>query len=87
MAKRSHEDADDGEAAFRKRQRITTTAEVTSGEKIEDADHLRKLLSFDQDLGRAKHGDLQNAIPSVSKLMINSTSIVQDTARRHQRER
>ncbi|KAI6780447.1 uncharacterized protein J7T54_007296 [Emericellopsis cladophorae] len=45
---------DDGAAAFRKRQKITH--EVPAGEDVYSSDQLRQLLSFDQDLGRARHG-------------------------------
>lgn len=44
----------DGEAAFRKRQKITH--EVPAGEDVYDCDQLRKLLAFDQDLRHGRHG-------------------------------
>ncbi|KAL6860513.1 hypothetical protein ACO1O0_004541 [Amphichorda felina] len=44
----------DGEAVFRKRQKITH--EVPAGEDVYSSDQLRKLLAFDQDLHRARHG-------------------------------
>ncbi|KFA73585.1 hypothetical protein S40288_02578 [Stachybotrys chartarum IBT 40288] len=53
MGKRSSAAAD-GAAAFRKRQKIVH--EVPAGEDVTSADHLRKLLAFDQDLHRARHG-------------------------------
>lgn len=55
MGKRASNGAD-GEAAFRKRQKITH--EVPAGEDVYDSDQLRKLLAFDQDLRRGRHGKL-----------------------------
>jgi nucleolar pre-ribosomal-associated protein 1 len=58
MAKRAPHLGDseaDGAAAFRKRQKITH--EVPAGEDVYSGDQLRKLLSFDQDLHRARHGE------------------------------
>ncbi|KAK0388664.1 hypothetical protein NLU13_4907 [Sarocladium strictum] len=52
MGKRSTHEAD-GAAAFRKRQKITH--EVPAGEDVVDSAHLRQLLSFDQDMHRARH--------------------------------
>ena len=46
--------AADGAAAFRKRQKITH--EAPTGEDVVDSSQLRKLLSFDQDLRRARNG-------------------------------
>jgi nucleolar pre-ribosomal-associated protein 1 len=57
MAKRVAGSAD-GAAAFRKRQKITH--DVPSGEEVSSADQLRKLLAFDQDLQRARHGMCSN---------------------------
>ncbi|KFH44543.1 hypothetical protein ACRE_046470 [Hapsidospora chrysogenum ATCC 11550] len=57
MAKRSSNLGDseaDGDAALRKRQKITH--QVPAGEDVYSGDQLRKLLSFDQDLHRARHG-------------------------------
>lgn len=54
MPKREVNGAEDGEAAFRKRQKITH--EVPAGEDVYDVDQLRKLLGFDQDLRQARHG-------------------------------
>ncbi|KAH8172696.1 nucleolar pre-ribosomal-associated protein 1 domain-containing protein [Sarocladium implicatum] len=53
MGKRVTHDAD-GAAAFRKRQKITH--EVPVGEDVQDTAHLRQLLSFDQDMRKARHG-------------------------------
>ena len=53
MAKRTPDDTD-GAAAFRKRQKITH--DLPTGEHVVSSDHLRKLLAFDQDLLRARHG-------------------------------
>ncbi|KAM0438841.1 hypothetical protein ACHAPT_001602 [Fusarium lateritium] len=44
----------DGAAAFRKRQKITH--ETPTSEDVTSSDQLRKLLAFDQDLRRARHG-------------------------------
>ncbi|RTE81674.1 hypothetical protein BHE90_003844 [Fusarium euwallaceae] len=44
----------DGAAAFRKRQKITH--ETPTSEEVTSSDQLRKLLAFDQDLRRARHG-------------------------------
>ena len=57
MAKRATHDAD-GAAAFRKRQKITH--EVPVGEDVQDSAHLRQLLSFDQDMRKARHGNSQH---------------------------
>lgn len=64
MAKRvapAPADDDDGLAAYNKRQKITPnrhaqTHDVPTGEEVTSAGQLRKLLSFDQDLRRARHG-------------------------------
>ncbi|CAH0021871.1 unnamed protein product [Clonostachys rhizophaga] len=53
MGKRGNHHADDP-AAFRKRQKVTH--EVPAGEDVLSSDQLRKLLTFDQDLHRARHG-------------------------------
>lgn len=53
MAKRvAHEE--DGAAAYRKRQKVVH--EVPTGEPIHSSDQLRRLLGFDQDLRKARHG-------------------------------
>ncbi|KAM5348465.1 hypothetical protein ACJ41O_008289 [Fusarium nematophilum] len=44
----------DGASAFRKRQKITH--ETPTSEEVTSSDQLRKLLAFDQDLRRARHG-------------------------------
>ncbi|KAL6858475.1 ribosome 60S biogenesis N-terminal domain-containing protein [Trichoderma novae-zelandiae] len=53
MGKRASIDAD-GTAAFRKRQKITH--DVPTGEDVSSGEQLRGLLSFDQDMRRARHG-------------------------------
>ncbi len=60
MAKRSAKvdvNEADGDAAYRKRQKITH--EVPAGEDVYSGEQLRKLLAFDQDLRRARHGKNQ----------------------------
>ncbi|PNP52759.1 hypothetical protein THARTR1_06600 [Trichoderma harzianum] len=54
MGKRASIDAD-GVAAFRKRQKITH--DVPTGEDVSSGEQLRSLLSFDQDMRRARHGE------------------------------
>ncbi|KAL3955296.1 hypothetical protein ACCO45_010859 [Purpureocillium lilacinum] len=54
MGKRASNGGTDGAAAFRKRQKIAH--EAPSSEDIESSDQLRRLLAFDQDLRRARHG-------------------------------
>lgn len=53
MAKRSSQGTD-GAAAFRKRQKLTQ--EVPVGEDVTSSEHLRGLLTFDQDMRNARHG-------------------------------
>lgn len=67
MAKRATHDAD-GAAAFRKRQKITH--EVPVGEDVVDSAQLRQLLSFDQDMRKARHGKYQQ-IRSTRVLLSN----------------
>lgn len=47
---------DDGAAAYRKRQKISH--EVPTSEDVTSSDQLLELLSFDQDMRRARHGTL-----------------------------
>ncbi|UNI22051.1 hypothetical protein JDV02_007976 [Purpureocillium takamizusanense] len=54
MGKRASNGGTDGAAAFRKRQKLAH--EAPSSEDIESSDQLRRLLAFDQDLRRARHG-------------------------------
>lgn len=56
MGKRASIDAD-GAAAFRKRQKITH--DVPTGEDVSTGEQLRGLLSFDQDMRRARHGEFR----------------------------
>ncbi|UKZ85515.1 uncharacterized protein TrAFT101_001370 [Trichoderma asperellum] len=53
MGKRTSVDAD-GAAAFRKRQKITH--DVPTGEDVNTGEQLQRLLAFDQDMRRARHG-------------------------------
>lgn len=53
MGKRTSVD-DDGAAAFRKRQKITHDA--PTGEDVNTGEQLQRLLAFDQDMRRARHG-------------------------------
>ena len=50
----------DGAAAFRKRQKISH--EVPTSEDVTSSEQLRELLAFDQDLRRARHGNLYPAV-------------------------
>lgn len=59
MAKRVANEAD-GEAAYRKRQKITH--EVPAGEDVYSGEQLRQLLAFDQDLRRARHGEYNSRL-------------------------
>ncbi|CAM1511149.1 Fc.00g086620.m01.CDS01 [Cosmosporella sp. VM-42] len=56
----------DGEAAFRKRQKITH--ETPTSEEVTSSEQLRSLLAFDQDLRRARHG-LQSFKELLDKLV------------------
>lgn len=55
MGKRTSVDAD-GAAALRKRQKITH--DVPTGEDVNTGEQLQRLLAFDQDMRRARHGEL-----------------------------
>jgi nucleolar pre-ribosomal-associated protein 1 len=55
MSKRTV-DADDGNQAYLKRQKISHVAPLTAVEEIRSSRQLQQLLAFDQDTGRAKHG-------------------------------
>lgn len=63
MGKRASSGAD-GAAAFRKRAKITH--DVPTGEEIGSSDQLRQLLTFDQDLRRARHGKYPLELPGLS---------------------
>ena len=55
MAKRPSDLAEEeGNQAYLKRQKIKHVA--TSAESIQSSRQLQKLLAFDQDAGRARHG-------------------------------
>lgn len=56
MGKRAPNSTVDGASAYRKRQKITH--EIPAGEDVTSSEQLRQLLSFDQHLGRARHGKL-----------------------------
>lgn len=58
MVKRGAEEASDGNTAYLKRQKISTSANATSTvtEDIRSGRQLRQTLAFDQDVGRARHG-------------------------------
>ncbi|TVY94160.1 Uncharacterized protein LAWI1_G000472 [Lachnellula willkommii] len=59
MAKRGVEDLEDGNQAYLKRQKISNTnvsKPTSSPTEIRSARELRRLLSFDQDSTRSKHG-------------------------------
>jgi len=66
MSKRSLNPAEDvtsGNDAYLKRQKIshpnhTQTQVVASAEDIQSSRQLKQLLAFDQDVGRSKHGKL-----------------------------
>lgn len=53
MVKRSTHDTD-GAAAFRKRQKLTQ--DIPTGEQVTSSEQLRQLLTFDQDMRKARHG-------------------------------
>lgn len=53
MGKRTT-NTEDGAAAYRKRQKISH--EIPTGEEVFSGDQLRKLLAFDQDMRKARHG-------------------------------
>jgi hypothetical protein len=59
MAKRLADEPLDGEYAYLKRSRISTpmkSMKIGPVEEINSGKQLRKLLRFDQDPGRSKHG-------------------------------
>jgi nucleolar pre-ribosomal-associated protein 1 len=56
MGKRPADEAVDGNQAYLKRQKITSSTNATPPEEISSARQLRKLLAFDQDAARSKHG-------------------------------
>ncbi|KAG6005849.1 hypothetical protein E4U21_007557 [Claviceps maximensis] len=70
MAKRSAQGAD-GAAAFRKRQKLTQ--EAPTGEHVASSEQLRVLLTFDQDMGNARHG-----LQSLKKFLDDILSTDQD---------
>lgn len=66
MGKRAPEvAAEDGAQAYLKRQKISHV--ITSAEDVQSARQLKQLLAFDQDFGRAKHGQPPHYI-SLSQL-------------------
>jgi nucleolar pre-ribosomal-associated protein 1 len=56
MGKRPAAESVDGNQAYLKRQKITNMANVAPADEITSARQLRKLLAFDQDAARSKHG-------------------------------
>jgi hypothetical protein len=57
MGKRPVGEVEDGNQAYLKRQKISTSGKFTaSTEEIRSARQLRQMLAFDQDAGRSKHG-------------------------------
>lgn len=56
MAKRPAEEVIDGNQAYLKRQKITSTAQQAPTEEIRSARQLRQILAFDQDASRSKQG-------------------------------
>jgi nucleolar pre-ribosomal-associated protein 1 len=73
MGKRTSVDAD-GAAAFRKRQKITH--DVPTGEDVNTGEQLQRLLSFDQDMRRARHGELNaNSAKHTSTLRLHEAKI------------
>jgi nucleolar pre-ribosomal-associated protein 1 len=70
MGKRKVEDILDGKEAYQKRQKITKSAPVTiTTEEIRSARQLGRLLAFDQDAGRSKHGMQRSSLKT--KIEIN----------------
>jgi nucleolar pre-ribosomal-associated protein 1 len=57
MGKRPADEVLDGNQAYLKRQKITSSTNAAPAEQISSARQLRKLLTFDQDVARSKHGD------------------------------
>lgn len=61
MTKRSAEEAEDGDQAYLKRQKISgggLTNTPGPAEEIRSARQLRQILAFDQDTSRSKHGKI-----------------------------
>jgi nucleolar pre-ribosomal-associated protein 1 len=60
MAKRTTDrPVEDGDQAYFKRQKIKHVTGST--EEIQSSRQLQQLLAFDQNIGRARHGNLGNA--------------------------
>lgn len=63
MAKRAT-GAADGPAAFNKRRKTSHQGHaVPAAEDVQSVEQLRKLLAFDQDLQRSRHGVCQVVLP------------------------
>ncbi|RFU26614.1 hypothetical protein B7463_g9742, partial [Scytalidium lignicola] len=56
MVKRPSTDADTGQAAYQKRQKISGPKSIGAIEDVQSGKQLQKLLVFEQDRGRSKHG-------------------------------
>jgi nucleolar pre-ribosomal-associated protein 1 len=56
MGKRPVGEILDGNQAYLKRQKITNTANSGPSDEINSARQLQKVLAFDQDAARSKHG-------------------------------
>jgi nucleolar pre-ribosomal-associated protein 1 len=56
MGKRPVEEVVDGNQAYLKRQKISNTVSAGPADEINSGRELRKLLAFDQDAARSKHG-------------------------------
>ncbi|KAE9371565.1 hypothetical protein N431DRAFT_484088 [Stipitochalara longipes BDJ] len=56
MGKRPADEVVNGNQAYLKRQKITSSTNAASPDEISSARQLRKLLAFDQDAARSKHG-------------------------------
>jgi nucleolar pre-ribosomal-associated protein 1 len=76
MGKRPANEVEDGDQAYLKRQKISNpgydnvgpTTPAAAAEKIRSGKHLGQTLAFDQDSGRAKHG---NTKPSATHSLAN----------------
>ena len=69
MAKRPGDELVDGNQAYLKRQRITSSAGKSFEEEIRSGEELRQLLSFDQDAARTRHGIIDYYLRQMVKLI------------------
>jgi nucleolar pre-ribosomal-associated protein 1 len=58
MGKRPSDEIVDGNQAYLKRQKIKSSTNIAPPDEINSATQLRKVLAFDQDAARSKHGKL-----------------------------